>query len=49
MRVLLSLGGMLYFGIGMLCVVMVRVVLSLPLSPGIVDSSGFAWLLQVGF
>ena len=45
----LSFVGMLFWVIGRLSVVMVRVVLSLHFIPGKVDSSGFAWFLQVVF
>ena len=43
-KVLLSLGGILYFGIGVLFVVMVRVVLFLHFIPGII---GFLLIFMV--
>ena len=43
-KVLLSLGGMLFWVIGRLYVVMVRVVLSLPFIPG---TSGFTRIYMV--
>ena len=48
-KVLLSPGGMLFWVVGRLCVVMVRVVLSLPLTPGIGGFPLICMVSTVGF